>query len=246
MRLIHDRFGAYGSRLFHSVDAAVAVVPRVQPKASHGFAACAQLTCDQQRRQRKGVHLFCISSLHTEPGWPLDVRFAELGHTSALRAPGGGRPFLRAASGPRNQLLGTARPGRAAQQHCALGPIWAFLGHTSPRGVVIWRFSNWRLAQGTSWAERTNSRCPQRFSAPRSRRDGPTADLLHCAETLSLGPHGSSASTHPYRRPIPHLFGIFRLQELVGAFFATPLPRVEIGTGADGLDVRPAGPRPSR
>ena len=155
--------------------------------------------------------------------------------TSAPRAPGGGRPSLRTASGPRNQLLGIARPGRAAQQHSALGPTRAFLGHTSPRGVVIWRFSNWRLAQGTSWAERTNSRCPQRFSAPRSRRDGPTADLLHRAETLSLEPHGCSASTHPYRRPIPHLFGNFCLQKLVGAFFAAPLPRVEIGTGADGL-----------
>ena len=84
--------------------------------------------------------------------WPLDIRFAEFDHFRALRAPGGGCPSLRAASGPRNQLLGTARPGRAAQQHSALGPIWAFLGHTSPRGVVIWRFSNWRLAQGMSWA----------------------------------------------------------------------------------------------
>ena len=183
---------------------------------------------------------------HTEPACSLDIRFAVCAIFRALRAPSGGRPSLRTASGPRNQLLGIARPGRAAQQHSALGPTRAFLGHTSPRGVVIWRFSNWRLAQGTSWAERTNSRCPQRFSAPRSRRDGPTADLLHCAETLSLEPHGCSASTHPYRRPIPHLFGNFCLQKLVGAFFAAPLPRVEIGTGADGLDVRPAGPRPSR
>ena len=44
-------------------------------------------------------------------------------------------------------------------------------------------------------------------------------------------------STHPYRRLIPHLFGIFRLQELVGAFFAVPLPRAETGTGADGLVI---------
>ena len=75
------------------------------------------------------------------------------------------------------------------------------------------------------------------FGAQRSRRDGPTADLLHCAQTLSLAPHGFSASTHPYRRLIPHLFGIFRLQELVGAFFAVPLPRAETGTGADGLVI---------
>ena len=122
-----------------------------------------------------------MNEAHTEPAWPLGIRFAVCAIFRALRAPGDGCPSLRAASGPRNQLLGAARPGRAAQQHSALGPIWAFLGHTSPRGVVIWRFSNWRLAQGTSWAERTNSRCPQRFSAPRSRRDGPTADLLHCA-----------------------------------------------------------------
>ena len=90
--------------------------------------------------------------MHTEPARPLGIRFAELGHTSALRAPGGGRPSLRAASGPRNQLLGAARPGRAAQQHSALGPIWAFLGHTSPRDVVAGTFSNWRLAQGMSGA----------------------------------------------------------------------------------------------
>ena len=84
------------------------------------------------------------------------------------------------------------------------------------------------------------------FGAQWSRRDGPTADLLHCAQTLRLEPHGCSASTHTYRRLIPHLFGIFRLRKLVGAFFAVPLPRAETGTGADGPDDGVAGPRPSR
>ena len=62
------------------------------------------------------------------------------------------------------------------------------------------------------------------FGAQRSRRDGPTADLLHCAQTLRLEPHGCSASTDPYRRSIPHLFGIFRLQKLMCSFFAISLP----------------------
>jgi hypothetical protein len=130
-------------------------------------------------------------------------------YTSALRAPGGGRPFLRAASGPRNQLLGAARPGRAAQQHSALGPIWAFLGHTSPRGVVAGFFLDTELIGSIAVADRAGLGRRRRNRSRQTRRDGPTADLLHCAETLSLGPHGSSASTHPYRRPIPHLFGNF-------------------------------------
>ena len=100
-------------------------------------------------------------------------------YTSALRAPGGGRPSLRAASGPRNQLLGTARPGRAAQQHCALGPIWAFLGHTSPRGVVIWRFLDAELIGSIAMADRAGLGRRRWNRSRQTRRDGPIADLLH-------------------------------------------------------------------
>ena len=116
---------------------------------------------------------------HTEPAWPLDVRFAEFDTFRALRAPGGGRPFLRAASGPRNQLLGTARPGRAAQQHSALGPIWAFLGHTSPRGVVAGTFLDTELIGSIAVADRAGLGRRRRNRSRQTRRDGPIADLLH-------------------------------------------------------------------
>ena len=48
-----------------------------------------------------------------------EVRAAsgELALFRALRAPGGGCPSLRAASGPRTQLLGIARPGRGSLGH---------------------------------------------------------------------------------------------------------------------------------
>ena len=120
---------------------------------------------------------------HTAPApigrWPLGIRFAEFDTFRALRAPGGGCPFLRAASGPRNQLLGAARPGRAAQQHSALGPIWAFLGHTSPRGVVTGRFLDAELIGSIAVADRAGLGRRRRFRPRQTRRDGPIADLLH-------------------------------------------------------------------
>jgi hypothetical protein len=120
---------------------------------------------------------------HTAPApigrWPLDIRFAEFDHFRALRAPGGGCPSLRAASGPRNQLLGAARRGRAAQQHSALGPIWAFLGHTSPRGVVTGRFLDAELIGSIAVADRAGLGRRRRFRPRQTRRDGPIADLLH-------------------------------------------------------------------
>ena len=123
--------------------------------------------------------LFAALAAHTEPACSLDIQFAEFDTFRALRAPGCGRSSLRAASGPRNQLLGTARPGRAAQQHSALGPIWAFLGHTSPRGVVIWRFSDAELIGSIAVADRAGLGRRRRNRSRQTRRDGPIADLLH-------------------------------------------------------------------
>ena len=120
-----------------------------------------------------------MNEAHTEPAWPLGIRFAVCAIFRALRAPGDGCPSLRAASGPRNQLLGAARPGRAAQQHSALGPIWAFLGHTSPRGVVIWRFLDAELIGSIAMADRAGLGRRRRFRPRQTRRDGPIADLLH-------------------------------------------------------------------
>ena len=118
-------------------------------------------------------------SHHTEPACSLDIRFAVCAIFRALRAPSGGRPSLRTASGPRNQFLGTARPGRAAQQHSALGPTRAFLGHTSPRGVVIWRFSDAEFICSIAMADRAGLGRRRRNRSRQTRRDGPIADLLH-------------------------------------------------------------------
>ena len=122
-------------------------------------------------------------SRHTAPApigrWPLGIRFAVCAIFRALRAPSGGRPSLRTASGPRNQLLGAARPGRAAQQHSALGPIWAFLGHTSPRGVVAGSFLDTELIGSIAVADRAGLGRRRRNRSRQTRRDGPIADLLH-------------------------------------------------------------------
>ena len=116
---------------------------------------------------------------HTEPACSLGIRFAEFDHFRALRAPSGGRPSLRTASGPRNQLLGAARPGRAAQQHSALGPIWAFLGLTSPRGVVAGSFLDTELIGSIAVADRAGLGRRRWNRSRQTRRDGPIADLLH-------------------------------------------------------------------
>ena len=120
-----------------------------------------------------------LSAPHTEPACSLDIRFAVCAIFRALRAPSGGRPSLRAAIGPRNQLLGAARPGRAAQQHSALGPIWAFLGPTSPRGVVTGRFLDAELIGSIAVADRAGLGRRRRNRSRQTRRDGPIADLLH-------------------------------------------------------------------
>ena len=120
-----------------------------------------------------------VSTLATGQTWTVWRRFAEFDHFRALRAPGGGCPSFRAASGPRNQLLGAARHRRAAQQHSALGPIWAFLGLTSPRGVVAGTFLDTELIGSIAVADRAGLGRRRRNRSRQTRRDGPIADLLH-------------------------------------------------------------------
>ena len=136
---------------------------------THGCSETARIKANKAEQADGGSH-------RTRP---LDIRFAEFDTFRALRAPGSGCPFLRAASGPRSQLLGAARPGRAAQQHSALGPIWAFLGHTSPRGVVAGTFLDTELIGSIAVADRAGLGRRRRNRSRQTRRDGPIADLLH-------------------------------------------------------------------